>query len=111
VTEASLKVDHLSLTRSRFLRGGALPVAGHAHAERIAQYLLARSDEYSMKIVTQDWHLDPVSIGRATRTSLDLASALAADTSAHDSCSLAEQSWDVVIPRVSTKGPTRASTV
>jgi len=48
------------LTRSRFLRGRrASRRRATRTAERIAQYLLARSDEYSMKIVTQDWHLDP----------------------------------------------------
>jgi len=51
-----------------------------------------------MKIVTQDWHLDPVSIGRATELRYDLASALRRDTSgARIHASLAEQSWDVVI--------------
>jgi len=43
-----------------FFEGGALPISGATRtAERIAKYLLARGDDYSMKIVTQDWHLDP----------------------------------------------------
>jgi nicotinamidase/pyrazinamidase len=43
-----------------FFEGGALPISGATQtAKRIAKYLLARGDDYAMKVVTQDWHLDP----------------------------------------------------
>lgn len=43
-----------------FFEGGALPVTGATRtAERIAQYLVAHDDDYDLKVVTQDWHLDP----------------------------------------------------
>jgi nicotinamidase/pyrazinamidase len=43
-----------------FFEGGALPIPGATlTAERIADYLLAHGDNYALRIVTQDWHLDP----------------------------------------------------
>jgi nicotinamidase/pyrazinamidase len=43
-----------------FFEGGALPVNGATRtAERIAKYLLTHGDDYTMKVVTQDWHVDP----------------------------------------------------
>ena len=102
MTEASLKGRAIVVVDPQpdFFEGGALPVAGATRtAERIAQYLLARSDEYSMKIVTQDWHLDP---GEHWSSDPNFVTTwpvhCAADTSgARIHASLAEQSWDVVI--------------
>jgi len=112
VTEASLKGRAIVVVDPQpdFFEGGALPVAGATRtAERIAQYLLARSDEYSMKIVTQDWHLDP---GEHWSSDPNFVTTwpvhCAADTSgARIHASLAEQSWTSSFARVSTKGPTR----
>jgi nicotinamidase/pyrazinamidase len=43
-----------------FFEGGPLPISGATHtAEVIAQYLRDHADDYALKIVTQDWHLDP----------------------------------------------------
>ena len=43
-----------------FFEGGALPVPGATRtAEHIAEYLAAHGGDFSLKIVTQDWHLDP----------------------------------------------------
>jgi nicotinamidase/pyrazinamidase len=43
-----------------FFEGGALPVAGATDTvARIARYLRDHADEFSMKVVTQDWHVDP----------------------------------------------------
>jgi nicotinamidase/pyrazinamidase len=83
-----------------FFEGGALPVMGATRiAERIAQYLLAHGDDYSMKIVTQDWHLDP---GDHWSNDPNFVTSwpvhCAAGTSgAQIHSSLANQSWDVVI--------------
>jgi len=83
-----------------FFEGGALPVTGATRTvERIAQYLLAHGDDYSMKIVTQDWHLDP---GDHWSNDPNFVTSwpvhCAAGTSgAQIHSSLANQSWDVVI--------------
>ena len=43
-----------------FCEGGALAVeGGHAVAERIADFVTANADEYTMIVTTQDWHVDP----------------------------------------------------
>jgi nicotinamidase/pyrazinamidase len=43
-----------------FFEGGALPVAGATRtAERIADFLGVRGDDFAMTVVTQDWHVDP----------------------------------------------------
>ncbi len=43
-----------------FFEGGPLPVSGATKtAERIAQYLRDRDDDFDLRIVTQDWHVDP----------------------------------------------------
>jgi nicotinamidase/pyrazinamidase len=43
-----------------FFEGGPLPVTGATRtAEEIARYLDERGDEYALRVVTQDWHLDP----------------------------------------------------
>jgi nicotinamidase/pyrazinamidase len=83
-----------------FFEGGALPVNGATRtAERIAHYLQARSDDYAMKIVTQDWHLDP---GEHWSKNPNFVTTwpvhCAADTSgAAIHAALAEQTWDVII--------------
>jgi nicotinamidase/pyrazinamidase len=43
-----------------FFEGGPLPVTGATRtAQEIAEYLRARGDDYALKVVTQDWHVDP----------------------------------------------------
>lgn len=43
-----------------FFEGGALPIRGATKtAERIAEYLTDHGGDYSLRVVTQDWHLDP----------------------------------------------------
>jgi nicotinamidase/pyrazinamidase len=43
-----------------FFEGGALPVAGATRtAERIADFLRDHADVFTLKVVTQDWHVDP----------------------------------------------------
>lgn len=43
-----------------FFEGGPLPVTGATQtAEKIARYLRDRGDDFDMRIVTQDWHVDP----------------------------------------------------
>jgi nicotinamidase/pyrazinamidase len=43
-----------------FFEGGALPVAGATRtAQRIADFLHSRGDDFALRVVTQDWHVDP----------------------------------------------------
>jgi nicotinamidase/pyrazinamidase len=43
-----------------FFEGGPLPVTGATEvAAKIAQYLRERGEDFDLKIVTQDWHVDP----------------------------------------------------
>ncbi len=83
-----------------FFEGGALPVTGATQtAERIATYLQLHGDAYAMRVVTQDWHLDP---GDHWSTDPNYATTwpvhCAAGTSgAAIHSALAEQSWDVVV--------------
>src|SRR5271154_6334439 len=83
-----------------FFEGGALPVAGATKtAERIAQYLIVHGDDFAMKIVTQDWHLDP---GDHWSDEPDFATSwpvhCAVGTSgATIHSSLNDQTWDLVI--------------
>jgi nicotinamidase/pyrazinamidase len=83
-----------------FFEGGALPVAGATRiAEEIAAYLLAHGDEYDLKVVTQDWHLDP---GDHWSESPDFVTTwpvhCAADSDgAQIHASLANETWDVTI--------------
>jgi nicotinamidase/pyrazinamidase len=43
-----------------FFEGGTLPVVGATRtSERIATFLRDNGDDYSLKVVTQDWHVDP----------------------------------------------------
>jgi nicotinamidase/pyrazinamidase len=83
-----------------FFEGGALPVSGAtATAERIATHLLTHGDDYAMRIVTQDWHLDP---GAHWSSDPDYITTwpvhCAAETSgAQIHSTLAGQSWDVII--------------
>jgi len=83
-----------------FFEGGALPVAGATRtAERIARYLLAHGDDYDLRVVTQDWHVDP---GEHWSNDPNYVSTwpvhCGADTSgAQIHPSLAGESWDVVV--------------
>jgi nicotinamidase/pyrazinamidase len=83
-----------------FFEGGALPVAGATRtAERIADYLLAHGDDYVMKIVTQDWHLDPGDHWSSDPNYVTTwpAHCAAGTSGAQIHPALDEQSWDVVI--------------
>jgi nicotinamidase/pyrazinamidase len=90
-----------------FFEGGALPVTGATRtSEKIADYLRRRGDDYSLKVVTQDWHLDP---GDHWSENPDFVTTwpvhCAADSSGaeiHES--LEEQSWDVVIRKGQHEG-------
>ena len=43
-----------------FFEDGALPVAGATRiAQRIADFLQNRGDDFALRVVTQDWHVDP----------------------------------------------------
>ena len=83
-----------------FFESGALPIPGATPtAERIAEYLVAHGDEYSLKIVTQDWHLDP---GDHWSDSPDHTSTWPVHCAAHSEGArihpvLANESWDVII--------------
>ncbi len=83
-----------------FFEGGALPVTGATRtAQRIAKYLLAHGDDYAMKIVTQDWHLDPGDHWSKDPNYVTTWPVhCAADTSgAAIHSALADQTWDVII--------------
>jgi nicotinamidase/pyrazinamidase len=83
-----------------FFEGGALPVAGATRtSEKIAEYLRRRGDDFSLKVVTQDWHLDP---GDHWSDHPDFVTTWPVHCAANSSGaqiheSLAEQPWDVVI--------------
>lgn len=83
-----------------FFEGGALPISGATHvAGEIAAYLRARRDQYGLRIVTQDWHLDP---GDHWSEGPDYVTTwpvhCAADSpGAQVHAVLADQAWDVVI--------------
>jgi nicotinamidase/pyrazinamidase len=56
MTQALLIVD----VQPTFCEGGELAVpGGNLVADRIAEYLRARRDDYRLTITSQDWHLDP----------------------------------------------------
>jgi nicotinamidase/pyrazinamidase len=83
-----------------FFEGGALPVAGAtSKAHDIAEYLSARGDDYSLRIVTQDWHLDP---GDHWSEHPDFLTTWPVHCAANSSGaqiheSLADEAWDVII--------------
>jgi nicotinamidase/pyrazinamidase len=83
-----------------FFEGGALPVTGATKtAEEIAEYVRTRGDEYKLRIVTQDWHLDP---GDHWSDSPDYVTSwpvhCAADSpGAQVDAALAGEAWDAVI--------------
>jgi nicotinamidase/pyrazinamidase len=90
-----------------FFEGGALPIPGATQtAERIAEYLLAHGDDYSLRIVTQDWHLEP---GDHWSDHPDYVASwpvhCAADTDgARIHPTLANVPWDVVIRKGQHEG-------
>ncbi len=83
-----------------FFEGGPLPVTGATRtATEIAEYLRARGNYYSMKVVTQDWHVDP---GDHWSDHPDYVTTwpvhCAANTDgAQVHAALADEAWDVVI--------------
>ncbi len=83
-----------------FFEGGALPVDGATRtAERIARYLVEHGDDFAVKVVTQDWHVDP---GEHWSSEPNYETTwpvhCAADSSgAQIHGALAGQTWDVVI--------------
>lgn len=45
-----------------FLEGGALPVRGATDTcDRITNFLDESGDDFDLRVVTQDWHVDPAS--------------------------------------------------
>ena len=83
-----------------FFEGGSLPVAGATRtAERIADFLQSRGGDFSMRVVTQDWHVDPGDHWSDVPNFVTTWPVhCAADTSgAAIHASLADQPWDVVI--------------
>jgi nicotinamidase/pyrazinamidase len=83
-----------------FFEGGPLPVTGATRsAEEIAEYLHARGGDYSLKVVTQDWHLDPGdhwSVHPDFVTTWPVHCAANSD-GAQIHAALADEAWDVVI--------------
>jgi nicotinamidase/pyrazinamidase len=83
-----------------FFEGGPLPVSGATEtAEKIAQYLRDRGDDFDIRIVTQDWHVDP---GGHWSNDPDYVTSwpvhCAANTGgAQIHASLAGEKWDAVI--------------
>ena len=83
-----------------FFEGGALPVAGAtATTTRIAEYLRTHGEYYALRIVTQDWHLDP---GNHWSQQPDFVTTWPVHCVAHSDGArihpaLAEESWDIVI--------------
>jgi nicotinamidase/pyrazinamidase len=83
-----------------FFEGGALPVTGATRtAARIADYLVAHDDDYALKIVTQDWHLDPGDHWSAVPNFVTTwpVHCAAGTSGAQIHSELAGQTWDVVI--------------
>src|SRR5579863_4383468 len=83
-----------------FFEGGSLPVAGATRtAQRIADFLEDRHGDFTMTVVTQDWHLDP---GEHWSDTPDFVTSwpvhCAADTAgAAIHPSLIDQPWDAVV--------------
>jgi nicotinamidase/pyrazinamidase len=83
-----------------FFEGGALPVSGATRtAEEIAEYLVARGNDYTLRVVTQDWHLDP---GDHWSENPDYVTTWPVHCAANSAgamihASLADRSWDAVI--------------
>ncbi len=83
-----------------FFESGPLPIPGAtAIAEKIADYLRDNVDNFSMTVVTQDWHIDP---GAHWSDDPDFVTKwpvhCAANTSGADIySSLRDQHWDAVI--------------
>ncbi|MGB8195526.1 MAG: isochorismatase family protein [Acidimicrobiales bacterium] len=90
-----------------FFEGGALPVAGATRtAQRIAGFLRDHGDDYSLTIVTQDWHVDP---GDHWSDEPNFETTWPVHCAAHSSGAaihptLADQAWDVVIRKGQHEG-------
>ena len=90
-----------------FFEGGTLPVPGATEtALRIAEYLRARGNDYSLRIVTQDWHLDPGDhwSGHPDFVTTWPVHCAANTDGARIHPSLAHESWDVVIRKGQHEG-------
>ena len=83
-----------------FFEGGPLPVAGATRTvELIAHYLFEHGDEFDVKVVTQDWHVDP---GAHWSNEPNFETTWPVHCAAESSGArihgaLADQDWDVVI--------------
>jgi nicotinamidase/pyrazinamidase len=90
-----------------FFEGGTLPISGATQtAVRIAEYLSTHGEEYALKVVTQDWHLDP---GDHWSDHPNFVTTwpvhCAADTDgARIHPALADEAWDVVIRKGQHEG-------
>jgi len=83
-----------------FFEGGALPVTGATRvAEKIAAYLLAHGEDYTMRIVTQDWHIDPGDHWSSDPNYVTTwpVHCVAGTSGAAIHRALADQQWDVII--------------
>jgi nicotinamidase/pyrazinamidase len=100
MTEASSRAIIVVDPQPDFFEGGPLPVDDATQTVlEIAEHLRARGGDYSLKVVTQDWHLDP---GDHWSDHPDYVTTwpvhCAANTSgAQIHASLADEEWDVVI--------------
>jgi nicotinamidase/pyrazinamidase len=83
-----------------FFEGGPLPVSGATEtAQNIAQYLRDRGHDFDIRIVTQDWHVDP---GGHWSDDPDYVTSWPVHCAANSSgaqihASLADEKWDAVI--------------
>lgn len=83
-----------------FFEGGALPVTGATRtAAKIAEHLRTHGEDYALKIVTQDWHIDPGDhwSDRPNFVSTWPRHCAADSEGARIHPVLADESWDVVI--------------
>ncbi len=90
-----------------FFEGGALPVAGATDtAQRIADFMRNHGDDFSLRIVTQDWHVDP---GDHWSDEPDFETSWPVHCAAQSNGAaihptLADQKWDVVIRKGQHEG-------
>jgi nicotinamidase/pyrazinamidase len=83
-----------------FFEGGALPVPGATRTgEKIAGYLRDHGGCYAMKVVSQDWHIDPGDHWSDNPNFVTTwpVHCAAGSSGARIHATLADQSWDVVI--------------
>jgi nicotinamidase/pyrazinamidase len=103
LTRAIIVVD----PQPDFFEGGALPVTGAAStAHDIAEYLIARGGNYALRIVTQDWHVDP---GDHWSEHPDYVTSWPVHCAANSDGariheSLADETWDAIIRKGLDRG-------